>query len=93
MQNAVSIVQIAQKSILIFVQFAKVNSNFAQTFGGGFVHFAKSIGKMHKNRDFFIKKFVQNAEQKITLCECESQIRAKYVCGRPVELHKNFQHC
>lgn len=93
MQSAVSIVQIAQKSKLIFVQSVEVNSNVAQTFCDRFVHFAKSIGKMHKNRDFLVEKFVQNTEQKNVLCECESQLRAKYVCGRPVKLHKSFPHC
>ena len=93
MQGAVSIVQIAQKSKLIFVQPVEVNSNVAQTFFGRFVHFAKSIGKMHKNRDFLVEKFVQNAEQKNFPCECESQSRPKYVCGRAVKLHKSFPHC
>lgn len=49
MQSAVSIVQVAQKSKLIFVQRAKVNSNIAQIFCGRLAHFAKSIGILHKN--------------------------------------------
>lgn len=48
-QSAVSIVRVAQKSELIFVQPVKVNSNTAQTLRQTFVYFAKSIGKLHKN--------------------------------------------
>ena len=75
MQSAVSIVQIAQRSVLIFVQFSEVNSNFAQTFCGKFVHFAKSIGKMHKNQDFLSKSLCKMPNKKM------SYVNVNHFCG------------